>query len=143
MTVASAPRPISTDPADLSAELSRRAEDLAELLRSNAARADADRRIPQENIDALAASGLFKLAVPERLGGYEADFTTFLKVTSTLAQSCGSTAWVATLINVGDGSSGCTRIGLSARFSKPIPMPGCVASLPPMRPARPSTEVSW
>ncbi|MGX7728313.1 acyl-CoA dehydrogenase family protein [Rhodococcus sp. 2H158] len=100
MTVVS-PRPISSGVVDVSAELPRRAADLAELLSSNAARADADRRIPQENIDALAAAGLFKLAVPRRLGGHEVDFATFLKVTSTLARSCGSTAWVATLINVG------------------------------------------
>jgi alkylation response protein AidB-like acyl-CoA dehydrogenase len=82
------------------AELPARAESLLGLLRSNSSRTDVERRVPEENITALAEAGLFKIAVPERFGGYQADFTTFLKVTSTLGQACGSTAWVASLINV-------------------------------------------
>ncbi|UZG59669.1 acyl-CoA dehydrogenase family protein [Rhodococcus opacus] len=99
MTVATELRP-AADAVDLSVELPRRATDLAELLRANASRADAERRVPEENIEALAAAGLFKLSVPARFGGHQADFSTFLKVTSTLGRECGSTAWVATLINV-------------------------------------------
>lgn len=43
---------------------------------------------------------LFKLSVPKRYGGLEVPFSIFLSVTSTLGQACGSTAWVATLLNV-------------------------------------------
>ncbi|HEY2503033.1 MAG TPA: acyl-CoA dehydrogenase family protein [Mycobacterium sp.] len=84
---------------DLAIDLRARAAALGDLLRSNAARADAERRIPDENIDALTSAGLFKVLVPRWLGGYQADFTTLIKVISTLGQFCGSTAWVATLIN--------------------------------------------
>ncbi|MEI4271954.1 acyl-CoA dehydrogenase family protein [Klenkia sp. LSe6-5] len=77
-----------------------RAAALVDLLRSNAQRADAERRVPEENIQALADAGLFKISVPRRFGGHEADFRTFLEVSSTLGQGCGSTAWAATLINV-------------------------------------------
>jgi len=92
--------PATTADLDLSVELPRRAAELTDLLRSNAFRADSERRVPEENIEALAAAGLFTLSVPRRFGGRQVDFTTFLKVTSTLGQACGSTAWTATLINV-------------------------------------------
>ncbi len=80
--------------------LPERATALIPLLRSNAARTEADRRVVDENIEALAQAGLFQLTVPKRLGGHEADVRTFLEVTSELARGCGSTAWVTTLVNV-------------------------------------------
>jgi 3-hydroxy-9,10-secoandrosta-1,3,5(10)-triene-9,17-dione monooxygenase len=85
---------------DTTADLPARAAALLPLLRSNAQRADAERRVPEENIQALADAGLFRIATPRRLGGFEADFRTFLSVSSTLGQACGSTAWATTLINV-------------------------------------------
>lgn len=88
--------------ADTALELPARAAGLLDLLRKNAGQTETDRRVVEENIEALAAAGLFKIAVPKRFGGHEADFTTFLRVTSTLGQACGSTAWVTTLINVCD-----------------------------------------
>ncbi|MEU1667585.1 acyl-CoA dehydrogenase family protein [Streptomyces sparsogenes] len=80
--------------------LTESAAALVPLLRENAARTEAARRVAEENIAALSEAGLFRLTVPRRLGGHEADFRTFLEVTSELARGCGSTAWVATLINV-------------------------------------------
>ncbi|GHE15415.1 acyl-CoA dehydrogenase family protein [Streptomyces alanosinicus] len=73
---------------------------LVPLLRQNAARTEEDRKVAEENIAALSGAGLFRLTVPRRLGGHEADFGTFLAVTAELARGCGSTGWVATLINV-------------------------------------------
>lgn len=81
-------------------DLVARATELLDLLRKNSFQTESDRRVVEENIDALAAAGLFKISVPKRFGGHEADFSTFLKVTSTLGQACGSTAWVTSLINV-------------------------------------------
>lgn len=81
-------------------DLVAKATDLLDLLRKNAFQTETDRRVVEENIEALAAAGLFKIAVPKRFGGHEADFSTYLKVTSTLGQACGSTAWVTSLINV-------------------------------------------
>jgi alkylation response protein AidB-like acyl-CoA dehydrogenase len=75
------------------------AEALQPLLRENAAAADRDRRVPEPVIEALAAAGLFKLTVPKRYGGHEADVRTIIDVAATLAEGCGSTAWVVTLIN--------------------------------------------
>ncbi|WP_245633896.1 acyl-CoA dehydrogenase family protein [Amycolatopsis jejuensis] len=70
-----------------------------ELLAQNAAEADRTRRVPEPVIDALAAAGLFKITVPQRYGGHQADVRTVIDVAATLAESCGSTAWVVTLIN--------------------------------------------
>lgn len=81
-------------------DLVARAANLLDLLRKNAFQTETDRRVVEENIEALAAAGLFKIAVPKRFGGHQADFSTYLKVTSTLGQACGSTAWVTSLINV-------------------------------------------
>jgi len=70
------------------------------LLARNASQCDDDRRIPTENIEALAEAGLFRLAVPRRFGGHEVGVETSLEVAATLAEACGSTAWVMTLIGV-------------------------------------------
>ncbi|MGW1202313.1 acyl-CoA dehydrogenase family protein [Streptomyces cyaneofuscatus] len=90
----------SNDIPQQTAELKERAAALVPVLQANAARTEADRRIAEENIEALTEAGLLRLTVPKRLGGHEADFRTFLEVTSELARGCGSTAWVTTLINV-------------------------------------------
>jgi 3-hydroxy-9,10-secoandrosta-1,3,5(10)-triene-9,17-dione monooxygenase len=92
--------PAALNSADDGTTLVERAAALVPLLRENAARTEESRRIPEENIQALADAGLFRLTVPRRLGGLEADFSTFLRVSAELGRGCGSTAWVATLVNV-------------------------------------------
>ncbi len=81
-------------------ELIRRATELQPLLARNAARTEADRRVPDENIEAIREAGLFKLMIPKRLGGYETTIKTKMEVSATLAEACGSTAWVTALTNV-------------------------------------------
>jgi alkylation response protein AidB-like acyl-CoA dehydrogenase len=81
-------------------ELVRRATELQPLLARNAAQAEADRRIPEENIEAIREAGLFKLMIPKRLGGHETTIRTKLDVTAALGEACGSTAWVVALTNV-------------------------------------------
>lgn len=87
-------------PAASTTPLKERATELVPLLRDNATRTEADRRVAEENIKALSDAGLFRLTVPGRFGGHETDFRTFLEVSSELARGCGSTAWVTTLVNV-------------------------------------------
>jgi 3-hydroxy-9,10-secoandrosta-1,3,5(10)-triene-9,17-dione monooxygenase len=81
-------------------ELIRRATELQPLLARNAAQAEADRRIPEESIEAIRDAGLFKLMIPKRLGGHETTIKTQLEVTAALGEACGSTAWVTALTNV-------------------------------------------
>jgi len=92
--------PVSSTSAVERERLLAAVRELAPLLRANAGRAEADRRVPQENIEALRAAGLFDITKPARFGGAEQGFRTFLEVASEIARSCGSTAWVTTLSNV-------------------------------------------
>ncbi|MFE7419927.1 acyl-CoA dehydrogenase family protein [Rhodococcus sp. NPDC057529] len=92
--------PHTTSPVSERERLVTAARALGPLLRDNAARAEADRRVPEENIAALREAGLFDITKPARFGGAEEDFRTFLEVSLELGRSCGSTAWVTTLSNV-------------------------------------------
>ncbi|MBV6759983.1 acyl-CoA dehydrogenase family protein [Rhodococcus opacus] len=92
--------PHTTSPVSERERLVTAARGLGPLLRENAARAEADRRVPEENIAALREAGLFDITKPARFGGAQEDFRTFLEVSLELGRSCGSTAWVTTLSNV-------------------------------------------
>lgn len=70
-----------------------------ELLRSSAKEIDENRRVPDHVIEALKDAGLFRLSVPKRYGGHQADIRTMIDVAATLAEGDGSTAWVVTLIS--------------------------------------------
>jgi 3-hydroxy-9,10-secoandrosta-1,3,5(10)-triene-9,17-dione monooxygenase len=85
-------------PAPLS-DLLRRAESLQPLLTKNAPESDRSRRASEENIQAIAEAGLFKLMVPKRYGGYEGTIRSHMEVSAALAEACGGTAWVTALIN--------------------------------------------
>lgn len=77
-----------------------RARELRPLLDRNAAAGEANRRVAEENIEAVRAAGLFKIMVPRRFGGLETDIRTKLDVSRELARGDGATAWVTTLMNV-------------------------------------------
>ncbi|PRY40462.1 acyl-CoA dehydrogenase family protein [Umezawaea tangerina] len=83
----------------LRADLVERAAKLRPLLADNADATDRDRAVPAENIDALAGAGLLSLTRPARHGGLQTDFRTLLEVSREIARACGSTSWVATLLN--------------------------------------------
>ncbi len=88
------------------ADLVARAVALQPLLARNAAATDSERRIPDENIAALAKAGLLSLGVPRRFGGAEAPIRTQLEVSAALGRACGSTAWVAQNINASEVVAG-------------------------------------
>ncbi|MFZ0040026.1 MAG: oxidoreductase, partial [Solirubrobacteraceae bacterium] len=88
------------------AELLDRIDETRPILERNAVQTEADRRVVQENIDALSAAGAFRVFVPRRFGGCEMTVHEKLEVTSAIAESCGSTAWVVALINVCDWMAG-------------------------------------
>lgn len=85
-----------------SEELVQRATDLVPLLRANAAQAQAERRLPRENLEALEQSGILRASRPVQHGGYEIDTHTKIAIFGELARGCGSTAWVATLYSDAD-----------------------------------------
>lgn len=77
-----------------------RASGLRQLLERNADQTDNLRRLAGENVEALRREGLCRLMVPKRFGGYQTDVRTYVDVIAELGRGCGSTAWVASLINV-------------------------------------------
>ena len=81
-------------------EFIERAAVLRPLLERNAARTEAERRVPDEIINALEDAGLFELMVPRRFGGHAVSMETVLRVSAELAKGCPSTSWVQTLMNV-------------------------------------------
>src|SRR5882724_71428 len=85
-------------PENLRKSLVGRATALFPVLRGNAAEADRTRRLPQANIDALADSGIFKIWIPKRYGGYEADPRTYVEVLAELSRADASTSWAVSLI---------------------------------------------
>ena len=80
-------------------DLVHRAKGLQSLLLKNAAESDRNRRASEENIQAVAEAGLFKLMVPKRYGGYEGTIRSHLEVSAALGEACGGTSWVVSLIN--------------------------------------------
>lgn len=77
-----------------------RAAGLKPILEGNAERTDALRRLAEENVEALRREGLCRLMVPKRFGGYQTSVRTYIEVIAEIGRGCGSTAWVASLINV-------------------------------------------
>src|SRR5258708_20984155 len=76
------------------AELSQRAEALVPSLRERAAKAEELRRLPDETIEDLHRSGLFRILQPKRVGGSELPFRAIVELGATISRGDGSTGWV-------------------------------------------------
>jgi 3-hydroxy-9,10-secoandrosta-1,3,5(10)-triene-9,17-dione monooxygenase len=76
-----------------------RTRKLVPELKEQAGAAEDARHVLSETYDALAEAGVFKMCVPERFGGYEADFETQCDVLATVAMGCPSSSWVATIFS--------------------------------------------
>jgi alkylation response protein AidB-like acyl-CoA dehydrogenase len=81
-------------------ELVARARELGPLLRKNAAAGEANRRVEEESIQALAKAGLLRICTPKRYGGWEMNTRAMLDVSSAIAEGDGGAAWVANLTNI-------------------------------------------
>ncbi|MFC4948420.1 acyl-CoA dehydrogenase family protein [Pseudonocardia sp. GCM10023141] len=81
-------------------EVIARATALVPLIREHAERSSAERRVVPEVVEALEAAGLFKLLVPQRLGGLETNLRTMMECVAEVGRGDGSTAWAVALLNV-------------------------------------------
>ncbi|MCE9639650.1 MAG: acyl-CoA dehydrogenase family protein [Betaproteobacteria bacterium] len=70
------------------------ARGLVPVLRERALRAEELRRIPDETLHDLHASGLFRMLQPKRVGGSELSYEAMVELTAIIGRGCGSTAWV-------------------------------------------------
>ncbi len=81
-------------------EAMKRALALTPVLRERSKETNALRRVPNETIKALVASGLFRLLQPKRYGGVESDLETYARTVFQLARGCGSAGWVYSVLSI-------------------------------------------
>jgi 3-hydroxy-9,10-secoandrosta-1,3,5(10)-triene-9,17-dione monooxygenase len=89
---------VSTETSVSASDAAWRARELIPELRERAAQTALDRRLPVANIDALRRSGALKTIQAKRNGGYALGIRSHLDVMSALGRGCGSTAWVAGVV---------------------------------------------
>ncbi|MDQ0779313.1 alkylation response protein AidB-like acyl-CoA dehydrogenase [Streptomyces aurantiacus] len=71
-----------------------RVRELRPLIRENAVRAERERRVPDEVVAALTGTGVHRMNVPRRYGGYQTPLHTQIDAFTEIAVECASTAWV-------------------------------------------------
>lgn len=89
----------SQNPTDADGML-QRIQQIQPLLRKNAEQARQQRKVPQENIEALRDAGFFLALQPDRWGGYELDPQDFFRIQIAIAEACMSTAWATGIVAV-------------------------------------------
>lgn len=89
-----------------SEELVERAAALRPVLAEHQARGDRERRLTDEAVAAMADAGIFRMFVPEALGGAECGLRTAVDVTAALAAGDPSASWVVMVLGVGDWLAG-------------------------------------
>ncbi|MFD4660046.1 acyl-CoA dehydrogenase family protein [Kitasatospora sp. NPDC058444] len=87
-------------------ELVSRAAELVPLLQKNALWHEENRRLSDETLAALTDSGLLRIRVPNRYGGYESDMRTVVDVIAELGRGDGSTAWVMAVYAISSWMAG-------------------------------------
>jgi 3-hydroxy-9,10-secoandrosta-1,3,5(10)-triene-9,17-dione monooxygenase len=108
-----------------------RAAELRPLLARNADRAEQDRRLPDENVEALESANLFKVMVPRRWGGYGASLPEVLGTFAELAKDCPSSGWVTMIVSgVGWWASRLPDRGQEEIFANPAASRACAAGSP-------------
>lgn len=70
-----------------------RARALAPLIRDAADEADRERRLPERVAVAMAEAGLYRVAVPERLGGLACDPRTQIETIEAISEADGAAGW--------------------------------------------------
>lgn len=78
----------------MSADLDKRIDQLLEVAAAHAAAVDRQARFPEETVDALAATGLLGLTIPQDAGGIGGGPPEFLEATRRLASVCASSAMI-------------------------------------------------
>lgn len=84
-------------------EFIARARSLNESFRLRAHEAEQNRRLNQENHEAMLDAGLYRVQMPERYGGFEMSHRTMLDISVELGRGCGSSAWVFSNIAAQNG----------------------------------------
>jgi alkylation response protein AidB-like acyl-CoA dehydrogenase len=86
-------------PTDVDSALVAGASALIPLIRQYAEQTSGARRVMPEVMRGLEDAGLFKLFVPRRYGGHQANMATGVQTIAEVARGDGSTAWAVALLN--------------------------------------------
>jgi alkylation response protein AidB-like acyl-CoA dehydrogenase len=111
------------------AEYLRRIDEIAEVVRADAERADRDRRLGDMTVQALVDAGLPRMMVPAELGGGALTFAESFPILEAMARVDGSTGWNLSIWS-GSATMAATLIDDAARdeiFGDPGAL--CSASL--------------
>ena len=76
------------------------ARKVAPLIRASAAETDAQRELPRPLFEAMADAGLFRLALPRTLGGFEMDLPSYIQVIEEIGRADASTGWVTNQVSI-------------------------------------------
>lgn len=76
------------------------ARKIAPLIRASAAETDAQRELPRPLFEAMADAGLFRLALPRTLGGFEMDLPSYIRVIEEIGRADASTGWVTNQVSI-------------------------------------------
>ncbi|WP_232344835.1 acyl-CoA dehydrogenase family protein [Actinoplanes awajinensis] len=71
------------------------------MLTANATKTEQMGRVAPETIEALSTAGVFRMPVPTRYGGRQADLGEQVRALSEIARGCGSAAWCTTIYFTG------------------------------------------
>jgi alkylation response protein AidB-like acyl-CoA dehydrogenase len=74
--------------------LVERATELRDILRADARQADLDRRLPDSTAKAMIDAELYKVWIPKRYGGFEADIKTHVDMCAAVSRGYASAGWV-------------------------------------------------
>ena len=75
------------------AELLERAAGLVPILKERATHTEELRRVPNETVSDLLATGLHRIGVPKRFGGLDVNYGLALDIAAELGRGCPSTSW--------------------------------------------------
>src|SRR5512139_953716 len=89
-----------------------RARALAETVRAGADDAERSGQLSDSVVAALSAAGFFRMMVPRRIGGGEADIATLVDTIDAVSRADGATGWIV-MIGATTGLS-CTQLGLES-----------------------------
>src|SRR6185295_10726896 len=84
-------------------------ERIAPVAREYAEQSEHDRNLAQPVVDAMIEQRVFKMLVPQSLGGLELDPLTFHVLTEELSRADGSTGWCAWIPAAGSWGFGSTE----------------------------------
>lgn len=80
-------------------KLLQHATRLVPLLKESSMKIDTDMNIPEEMIQKLSDTGLFRLRTPREYGGFEVSIRAMIAIVSEVAKGNGSVGWVVQNIN--------------------------------------------